>query len=213
MTTTLDELARTGVIAVLRAPSAQSALEAVEALVAGGVTGVEVTYSTPGAPAVIAELGRRHGDAIVLGAGTITTPQQAEQAAAAGARFLVSPGTSPGVVAAMKATGLVTMSGVLTPSEVMTAVELGVDVCKLFPASLGGPAFLKALRGPFPDVVMMPTGGVSPDNVSEWVAAGALAVGAGSDLVPPAALASGDLAVVRERAAAFAAAWREVGRG
>lgn len=212
-TDSLADVRRAGVLAVLRAPSPASALDAIDALLRGGITGIEVTYSTPDAAAVIAEAIRRHGDAALVGAGTVTTAAQAREAADAGAAFLVSPGTTAPVVAAMRATGATVMTGALTPSEVMTAVDLGVDVVKLFPASLGGPAFLKALRGPFPDVPLMPTGGVTPDNLGEWFAAGALAAGAGGDLVPAAALASGDLDEIERRARQFATALVAVREG
>jgi 2-dehydro-3-deoxyphosphogluconate aldolase/(4S)-4-hydroxy-2-oxoglutarate aldolase len=205
MSHTLDTLKSTRVLAVLRAPSAESALKAADALVDGGVTGLEITYSTPDAPAVIRALNDKYGDRIYLGAGTVTTAEQANQAADAGARFLVSPGTRENLSAAMKATGLTVMTGALTPSEVMAAVEYGSDVVKIFPASLGGPAFLRALRGPFPDAPLMPTGGVSPENIGDWFAAGAIAVGAGSDLVSPAALASEDWAAITRRAEMFTA--------
>ena len=202
----LATLKSTRVLAVLRAPSAQSALRAADALVAGGVTGLEITYSTPDAPAVIRALDEKYGDRIYLGAGTVTTEREAEQAADAGARFLVSPGTREALTAAMKATGLVVMTGALSPTEVMAAVEYGSDVVKIFPASLGGPAYLKALRGPFPGVPLMPTGGVSPENIDEWFGAGAIAVGAGGDLCPAAALDAEDWAEITRRAELFSRA-------
>ncbi|WP_353113161.1 bifunctional 4-hydroxy-2-oxoglutarate aldolase/2-dehydro-3-deoxy-phosphogluconate aldolase [Microbacterium sp.] len=203
-----DRLARTrsaGVLAVLRAPSPELALDAAEAIIRGGVTGIEVTYSTPDAPAVIRELIARHGDAALVGAGTVTTPEQAERAAEAGAEFLVSPGTLPDLTRAMLGTGRVVMTGALTPTEVMTALGLGVDVVKIFPASLGGPSYLGALRGPFPDAPLMPTGGVSPDNLADWFAAGAVAVGAGGDLANGASIKAADWADLEARAARFSA--------
>lgn len=204
-----DRLSRTrdaGVLAVLRAPSPEQALDAAEAMIRGGIPGIEVTYSTPDAPAVIRELIARHGDAAYIGAGTVTTPAQADAAAQAGAAFLVSPGTLPDLTRAMRDTGRVVMTGALTPSEVMTAIALGTDVVKIFPASLGGPSYLKALRGPFPDAVLMPTGGVTPGNVADWFAAGAVAVGAGGDLANSASIAAGDWADLEARAARFAEA-------
>jgi len=204
-----DRLARaraTGVLAVLRAPSPEQALDAAEAIIRGGVTGIEVTYSTPDAPAVIRELVSRHGDAAYVGAGTVTTVEQATAAADAGAEFLVSPGTLPDLTRAMLDTGRVVMTGAMTPTEVMGALALGVDVVKIFPASLGGPAYLGALRGPFPDAPLMPTGGVKPDNLAEWFAAGAAAVGAGGDLANSASIKTGDWADLTARAQAFAAA-------
>ncbi len=203
---TLDLLRRNPIVAVLRAPTAEVALSTVDALVAGGVTAIEVTYSTPDAAGVIREVARRHGAGVYLGAGTITTPEQAAEAAEAGAQFLVSPGSVPRIAAAIQATGCVTMLGVLTPTEVMVAQDLGADVVKVFPASLGGPAYLRALRGPFPNAVLMPTGGVNAGNLAEWFAAGAIAVGAGGDLVSSAAMASGDWLAITASARAFVAA-------
>lgn len=206
---TLEAIREAGIFAVLRAPSRQAALGAVDALVAGGVTGIEVTWSTPDAPAVIAEVVRRHGDAVVLGAGTVTTPEQAREAVQAGARFLVSPGTVPEVARAMEQTGAAVVLGALTPSEVMAATALGADVVKIFPASLGGPSYLRALRAPFPDVPMMPTGGVDAADVGQWLDAGAVALGAGGTLCPPAALAAGRFEEVEAAARSFAAALAE----
>ena len=113
------------------------------------------------------------------------------------------------VVASMRATGLPAMAGVLTPTEVMRGVRLGVDVMKLFPGSLGGPSYLRSLRGPFPDIPFMPTGGVSPDNVGDWLAAGAIAVGAGGELASAGDIGSGDFAGIREKGRRFVAAIRE----
>ena len=206
MNNSLTRLGNTRVLAVLRAPSADSALRAADALVAGGITGLEITYSTPNAPAVIRELSARYGDDIYLGAGTVTTSDEAMRAADAGARFLVSPGTRRNLTAAMKSTGLLVMTGALTPSELMAAVEYGTDVVKIFPASLGGPAFLKSLRGPFPDVPLMPTGGVTPDNIGAWFDAGAIAVGAGGDLVSLGDLEAENYDNIERLAARFIAA-------
>lgn len=202
----LDRVRATGLFAVLRAPSAQHAIEASRALVAGGVTGLEVTYSTPDAATVIRELVAEFGERAHVGVGTVTTADQAEEAVSAGAEFLVSPGTLPSLTRAMLDTGATVMTGAMTPSEVMTAVEAGSHVVKLFPASLGGPAFLKALRGPFPGIPFMPTGGVSASNLSEWFGAGAIAAGAGGDLVPSAALQSGDWQRIAAIAKEFAEA-------
>jgi 2-dehydro-3-deoxyphosphogluconate aldolase/(4S)-4-hydroxy-2-oxoglutarate aldolase len=208
----LEALRSAGVVAVLRAPSADKALRTVEALLAGGITGIEVTYSTPDAAEVIAELARRHGDALHLGAGTVITVEQARSAVEAGAKFLVSPGTDARLGQAMLDTGAGVFLGALTPSEVMAAVQIGAHAVKIFPASLGGPSYLKALRGPFPAVPLMPTGGVSADNVGAWLAAGAVAVGAGSDLCSPAAMADNRWDVIEATARSFAAAWATASR-
>jgi 2-dehydro-3-deoxyphosphogluconate aldolase/(4S)-4-hydroxy-2-oxoglutarate aldolase len=158
---------------------------------------------------VIRELAEHFGDDALVGAGTVVTEEHARLAADAGARFLVSPGTTPELTASMKDTGLAVMTGALTPSEVMHALALRTDVVKIFPASLGGPSYVKALRGPFPDAPLMPTGGVTPQNVAEWVDAGAIALGAGGDLVPASALAAGDMAEIERRARSFSTAWTE----
>ena len=201
--TDLDDLAdlrRATVVAVLRAPSAAAAVSTVDALVAGDITGIEITYSTPDAAAAIREIRSRHGDAVYLGAGTILGSDQAEESIAAGAQFLVSPGTEPTLTRTMLDTGVTVLSGALTPSEVMAAMSLGVHVVKLFPASLGGPAYLSALRAPFSEVSFCPTGGVNADNLAEWLAAGAVAVGAGGDLCPTGAMIDGDWAVISAKA-------------
>lgn len=204
--TTLARIRAAGVLAVLRAPSVEAAVAATDALVAGGVTGIEVTYSTPDVPAVLAAVRARHGDAVVLGAGTLLDPEQAAEAAAAGAQYLVSPGLDDELTEAMLATGALVMGGAVTPTEVMRARRLKVDVVKLFPGSIGGPGLLKGLRGPFPDLTFLPTGGVSADNVGAWFAAGAIAVAAGGELCPAAALRDGDHDDITRRAAAFTAA-------
>lgn len=163
----------------------------VEALVAGGVTGIEITFTTPNALEVVKDLDREFSSEILLGVGTLTQVEQAMKAKDAGATFLVSPHTQRNLAAAMTATGLPVMMGALSPSEVFNAWSLGSDVVKIFPGSLGGPGYLKALTGPFPDIPMMPTGGVSEENLGDWFAAGAFAVGAGSKLCPKELAASG----------------------
>ena len=208
----LGQLREVGVIAVIRAPSAAVAVAAVDALVVGGVTGIEVTFSTPDAADVIATVRGRYGPEVFLGAGTVLTGEQADAAVQAGATFLVSPGTTPPVARALTRTGAAVMLGVLTPSELMTAVDLGADVVKLFPASLGGTGLLRSLRGPFPTVPIMPTGGVNPDNLADWLAAGAIAVGAGSELCAPALLRRAAWAELTDRARAFTTAFQRVSR-
>lgn len=204
MSPSLDRVRDTRVFAVIRAPDPDGAIAAVDALVRGGVTGIEITYSTPGVPEVLAAVAERHGDAVLLGAGTLRTPAQAREAVAAGATFLVSPGLDDELVGAMRGTGATTMAGALTPTEVMRAEALGVDVVKLFPAALGGPAYVRALRGPFPDTPFMPTGGVSPANLRDWLDAGVIAVGAGSELCSAPDVAEGRLEAIEAKARGFA---------
>lgn len=195
-----------GIVAVLRADSAQNAQRCAAALVAGGVRGIEITYTTPDAGSAIAALHTEFGAEIALGAGTLTTPGQVQEAAAAGAEFLVSPGTRPELAATMTGTGLATLLGVLTPSEVMLAQECGADAIKIFPAMLGGAGYLAALRGPFPDLCAIPTGGVDPENLASWFRAGAWAVGVGGELCPRALIEGGDWAEITRRAQIHVAA-------
>jgi 2-dehydro-3-deoxyphosphogluconate aldolase / (4S)-4-hydroxy-2-oxoglutarate aldolase len=205
----LKRIAGLGLLAVLRAPDPAGARRAVDALVEAGVLGIEITYSTPEAASVIADVKQSYGDEVLVGAGTLVTHAQVAEAAEAGASYLVSPGLDEEVVASMRATSLPAMAGVLTPTEVMRGVRLGLDVMKLFPGSLGGPTYLRSLRGPFPEVPFMPTGGVSADNVGDWLAAGAVAVGAGSELASAGDISSGDFAGIREKGRSFLKAIRE----
>ena len=183
---TLEKIHALGLLAVIRGPSPELTVKMVDALIAGGVYGIEITYSTPKAPEVVSELAQKHGDKILLGMGTLTEIEHARQAVQAGASFLVSPHCEKNLADAMVATGLPVMIGALTPTEVMQAYRYGSDVVKVFPGSLVGPDYIKALRGPFPNIPMMPTGGVNIENVAQWFAAGVFAVGAGSNLCPTA---------------------------
>jgi len=210
---TLDALESLAVIAVIRAPSAKQALLAIDTLVDAGITGIEVTFTTPEAPLVISQALSHYADRAVVGAGTITNPEQLHQAVAAGAQFLVSPGTEPRLTREMVDTGVVTMTGALTPSEIMLASNLGVDVMKIFPGSLGGPDYLKALRGPFPELRFMPTGGVTASNLAQWFDSGALAVGVGGELVPASAWDTNDVAGIAARAGQFVEALASCGKG
>ncbi|QYJ16291.1 KHG/KDPG aldolase [Rubrobacter xylanophilus DSM 9941] len=180
----LERLGRLGLVAVVRGRSWEDAVEVSEALLEGGVAAIEVAYTTPEAGRALRELARR-GEDFLLGAGTVTSPEQAEEAAASGAGFLVSPGFDPELTAAMLRTGCAALPGVFTPGEVMGALNSGVEALKLFPAGAVGPGYLKALLGPFPGARFVPTGGVTDRNAGEWFAAGAFAVGAGGALAPP----------------------------
>lgn len=203
---TLKQISSLGLVAVIRGPAPDLTIHMVEALVKGGVHGIEITYSTPNAEEVVRQLDKHFGDAITLGMGTLTHPDQAATAQAAGARFLVSPHCEAELSKAMVVTGLAVMIGALTPTEVEAAYRLGSDVVKIFPGSLVGPGYIKALKGPFPNIPMMPTGGVSLENIGEWFAAGVYAVGAGSELCPPQLAREGKFDEITQRAAKFAAA-------
>jgi 2-dehydro-3-deoxyphosphogluconate aldolase/(4S)-4-hydroxy-2-oxoglutarate aldolase len=202
----IERLRADRVIATLRAPDADLALVAVDALVEAGATSIEVTYTVPDAGRVIAEAVRRHGDRALVGAGTLTTPEQVRGARDSGAAFYVSPGFDDEVVAAIGADGPAII-GAYTATEVQRVLAHGVELVKLFPASIGGPALLRALRGPFPEVAFVPTGRIRGDAVPEWIAAGAVAVGAGSELIARDALLRGDRdALVRHAREYLAAA-------
>ena len=199
----LEKVKELGLLAVIRGPSAELTVKMVEALVAGGVKGIEITYSTPNAEEVVSTLARKFGTSILLGMGTLTKPEQSLSAKAAGANFLVSPICDPVLVNSMVDSGLLTMAGALTPTEVFQAYSLGTDVVKIFPGSLGGPAYVKALKGPFPYIPMMPTGGVNAANAADWFAAGVVAVGAGSELCPPQLAKEGKFEEISQKAADF----------
>jgi 2-dehydro-3-deoxyphosphogluconate aldolase/(4S)-4-hydroxy-2-oxoglutarate aldolase len=192
-TTALDRLAAEGVLAVIRAPDAEGAVHAGRALVRGGVRALEVAFTTPDAAEAIAELAR--DPAVLVGAGTVLTAEQARAAIEAGARFLVSPGLVEPVLELGGEAGVLAIPGALTPTEVLAAARRA-PVVKLFPASLGGPAYLRALLAPLPQLRVIPTGGVSAANIADWCAAGAFALGVGGDLCAPAAIAARDDAAI-----------------
>jgi 2-dehydro-3-deoxyphosphogluconate aldolase/(4S)-4-hydroxy-2-oxoglutarate aldolase len=170
-------------VAVVRARDADEAVAIAEALYAGGVEAIELTFSTPGIEQALREVRDRFG-ALLLGAGTITTSEQAHTAADSGVDFLVSPHLDPALLDSMLETGLLALPGVMTPSEVALALRGGAEVLKLFPASSVGIDHMTGLFGPFPGLQIVPTGGISVVDALEWLSAGALAVGLGSDLLP-----------------------------
>ena len=198
-----EQVKKLGLLAVIRGPSAELTVKIVDALIGGGVLGIEVTYTTPNAEDVVKTLAEKYGERIVLGMGTLTNPEQAITAKKAGASFLVSPVCEVELVKSMVASGLLCMAGALTPTEVLQAYNLGVDIVKVFPGSLGGPAYIKALKGPFPYIPMMPTGGVDADNVADWFAVGVVAIGAGSKLCPSQLAKEGKFDEISKRAAEF----------
>lgn len=199
----LERIHALGLLAVIRGPNPELTLRMVDALVEGGVLGIEITYSTPSAGNVVKSLAQTYGDRIVLGMGTLTTPEQADEAKDAGAQFIVSPHCEEKLAEAMLSTGLAVMIGALTPTEVFTAYRWGSDVVKIFPGSMVGPEYIKALRGPFPHIPMMPTGGVDRDNIGAWFKAGAFAVGAGSNLCPTEWAKEGRFADITAQARSF----------
>ena len=206
---TLAKLKEIGLVAVLRGPSPELTLQMVGALIAGGVQAVEITYSTPNAAEVTRQLDKKYGSAIILGMGTLTEPEQVTEAHGAGAKFIVSPICTPELGKAMVSSGLAVMIGAMTATEIYQAFKMGSDVVKIFPGSLVGPGYVKAIKGPFPNIPIMPTGGVSATNVGEWFAAGVFGVGAGSELCPPNLAKEGKFEEITLRAREFVAAVKE----
>jgi 2-dehydro-3-deoxyphosphogluconate aldolase/(4S)-4-hydroxy-2-oxoglutarate aldolase len=193
---------RAAALPVLRLRSAALAMRAVDVLLEGGLTVFEVTLTIPDALGAIRALVARLGDRAVIGAGTVLTAADARACIDAGAQFLVSPGLDPGVVTTARERDCVVAPGALTPTEVMTAMAMGADFVKIFPCSaVGGPKYIRALRGPFPHVKLVPTGGVTAATAAEYLDAGATAVGLGSDFVDDKMLAQeGGEAVLAARA-------------
>jgi 2-dehydro-3-deoxyphosphogluconate aldolase/(4S)-4-hydroxy-2-oxoglutarate aldolase len=186
-----------GIVPVVRATSAKQAISAAVAVAAGGITIVEVTMTVPGALDAISQLIKTLGSEVIVGAGTVLDAQAARQCFDAGAEFLVSPGLDLGTIKAAQDAGKLIMAGALTPTEVITAWKAGADFVKVFPASaVGGAAYLKALRGPLPQVPLVPTGGVNLNTAADFLRAGASALGVGGELVLAAALKTGETAQI-----------------
>jgi 2-dehydro-3-deoxyphosphogluconate aldolase/(4S)-4-hydroxy-2-oxoglutarate aldolase len=181
-----------GVIPVVRASSTSEAEQLVEAIFAGGISIVEITMTVPDAISLIRDVVHKHGKHVLIGAGTVTTAEQAADCLDAGVEFLVSPGLSVPVLQLATARGKLAIPGALTPTELMTAREHGANLVKIFPcSSAGGASHIKALRAPFPDALLIPTGGVNLASAAEYLSAGAFALGVGAELANLAALRSG----------------------
>ncbi|QIS19269.1 bifunctional 4-hydroxy-2-oxoglutarate aldolase/2-dehydro-3-deoxy-phosphogluconate aldolase [Nocardia terpenica] len=201
MTTALDVIRADRVLTVVRAPRIPDPLALAEALAGSGIRTVELTFTTPG---VLDALRAASGSArAVLGAGTVLTGDQAAAAIDSGARFLVTPGIRAEVAAVALRRDIPVVMGAFTPSEVMQALDLGAAAVKIFPARALGPGYLKDLLGPFPDTAFIPSGGVNAANAADFLAHGAVAVTAGTDVVAPADVASGRWSEIAARAAAF----------
>ena len=191
-----------GVVIVIRGNDLQEAIKTVEACYKGGIKVIEVTFTVPRADELIKILVEKYaGSDMLVGAGTVLDPETARIAMLAGAQFIVSPSLNVDTIKMCNRYGVPVMSGVMTPTEAQTAMEYGVDILKLFPGDIAKPAGLKALKGPFPNANIMPTGGVSQDNVEEWFKVGAYAVGAGSFLTKDAK--TGDFDKVEKTCRAF----------
>jgi 2-dehydro-3-deoxyphosphogluconate aldolase/(4S)-4-hydroxy-2-oxoglutarate aldolase len=206
----LKHIEEIGVIPVVRAASAEEAVAVAEAIGEGGIPVLEITMTVPGAVTVIAELSKRYGDRVLVGAGTVLDPEVAGNCIKAGAQFVVSPALNLNTIERCNRDGIVIFPGALTPTEVVTAWQAGADAVKVFPCSaVGGPKYLRALKAPLPQVRLVPTGGVSLTTAKDFIAAGAWALGVGADLVNTEAIRLGNRESVITAARAYIAAIRE----
>ncbi|MDH7489121.1 MAG: bifunctional 4-hydroxy-2-oxoglutarate aldolase/2-dehydro-3-deoxy-phosphogluconate aldolase [Anaerolineae bacterium] len=191
---------RTGVIAIVRLDSAESLQKVADAILEGGIDIIEFTMTTPGALDILDKATAKFGDRVILGAGTVLDAESARAAVLAGARFVVSPNLNARTVELCHRYGVVAVPGVLTPTEIVAAMEAGADLIKVFPASLGGPEYIKAVRAPLPQAPLVPTGGVEVSNAVDYIRAGAVAVAIGGSLVNKKWVAAGDFAKMTETA-------------
>lgn len=199
----LNKLTEAGVVAVIRAENEEQAILISKACLAGGVKGIELTFTVPGADQVIRTLSEQFGREMLIGAGTVLDSETARIAILAGANYIISPAFNAETAKLCNRYQIPYMPGCMTITEMITAMEAGCDVIKLFPGSAFGPDFVKGVKGPLPQVNIMPTGGVNIDNADQWIKAGCIAVGAGSDLTGPAK--TGDYEGVTQLAKQFVA--------
>ena len=205
---TVQQIEQCGVVAVIRLQDPDRLKGVIDALGAGGVRALEVTMTVPRAIQLIDAIAPTLPDGFVIGAGTILDPETARAAILAGARFVVGPVFNRAVVDLCHRYDVAVMPGCFTPTEILQAWEAGADVVKVFPATALGPSYVKDVRGPLPQVKLMPTGGVSLDNAGDWIAAGAVAIGVGTAMVDAKAVAAGDWAAITQKAARFVEAVR-----
>ncbi|HET8824525.1 MAG TPA: bifunctional 4-hydroxy-2-oxoglutarate aldolase/2-dehydro-3-deoxy-phosphogluconate aldolase [Terriglobales bacterium] len=195
-----------GIVPVVRASSGQQAIQAAEAVCAGGISIVELTMTVPGAIEVIAQLVKSMSNDVLVGAGTVLDAETAQRCLDAGAQFLVSPGTDLPTIQLAKQKGILIMAGALTPTEVITAWKAGSEFVKIFPCgTVGGAKYIKALKAPLPQVPMVPTGGVNLETAADFLRAGASALGIGGELISASALKSGNLQAITDSAKRYVA--------
>jgi 2-dehydro-3-deoxyphosphogluconate aldolase/(4S)-4-hydroxy-2-oxoglutarate aldolase len=199
-----------GLVAVVRSQDSRQLVEVVRALADGGVNVVEITMSVPGALDVLGQVRQALGDRVLLGAGTVLDPETARAVLLAGAEYVVSPTLNLDVIRLCRRYDKLVMPGAFTPTEILTAWEAGADIVKVFPADVVGPAFFKALRGPLPQIRVMPTGGVDLTTAASFLRAGACCLGVGSQLVEPEAVAQRNFDRIRELAGQYAAVVKHV---
>lgn len=196
----LDLIRKTGVVAIMRAKSSGQLLRAADAIRAGGLGVIEVTMTTPGALAIIEQAVAKYDQDVLFGAGTVLDAESARAAILAGAQFIVSPSFKPALVEICRRYSIPVIPGAFTPTEILTAWECGADMVKVFPASFGGPALIKAIKAPLPQIELVPVGGVNLDTTAEFIRAGAAAVGVGSELINQKLLDAQDFATLTDRA-------------
>lgn len=203
----LSQITGIGIVPVVRTSSAETAILAIEAIYRGGVRAAEITMTVPGAVHALEKVADQFGDKIVLGAGTVLDPETARICMLAGAEFFVTPSLKPATIEVAKRYSKVVCPGALTPTEVLTAWEAGADVVKIFPCgNVGGPKYIKALKGPFPQIEMIPTGGVNLETAGEFLKAGACAVAVGGELVDGKLIREGRYDLIEEKARQYLAA-------
>ncbi|HUE14433.1 MAG TPA: bifunctional 4-hydroxy-2-oxoglutarate aldolase/2-dehydro-3-deoxy-phosphogluconate aldolase [Planctomycetaceae bacterium] len=202
-TENLQRVLDTGIVAILRAPSSEQLANVARALFEGGIDVIEVTFTVPNALEILAALKKDLGSRVLLGAGTVLDPETARAALLAGAEFLVSPSLNPDVIRLCNRYDKLVMPGAFTPTEILAAWEAGAEIIKVFPSDAVGPSYLKALKGPFPQIRLMPTGGVNLQTLPEFIKAGACAVGVGSSLVEPQAIREGKFDRLRDLAGQY----------
>lgn len=208
--TQLRHILDCGIVAVVRSPDSQQLVEVVRALADGGVTVAEITMTVPDALGVLRQVRQALGERVLLGAGTILDTETARAALLAGAEYLVAPTLNLDVIRLCQRYSKLVMPGAFTPTEILTAWEAGADIIKVFPAEVVGPAFFKAMRGPLPQVRLMPTGGVDLNTAADFLRAGACCLGLGSQLVEPRAVAERDFDRIRDLACQYVAIVKSV---
>ncbi|MDQ2948593.1 MAG: bifunctional 4-hydroxy-2-oxoglutarate aldolase/2-dehydro-3-deoxy-phosphogluconate aldolase [Acidobacteriota bacterium] len=202
--TILSSIIEIGIVPVVRTETAEGAIRAIEAIYRGGIRVAEITMTVPGALRALEKVADQFGDRIILGAGTVLDPETARSCMLAGAQFFVTPSLNLKTIAMAKRYSKVIMPGALTPTEVVTAWEAGGDAIKIFPCSaVGGAKYIKALRAPFPQIEMVPTGGVNLETAADFLRAGSCAVGVGGELIDSATIREGRFEVFEERARQF----------
>ncbi len=199
----IDDIVKTRMIAILRLEQYEKALEITDALLAGGISMLEITLTGRGAYQAIASIRRTTGGRVRVGVGTVLHPQAVADAVDAGAEFVVTPVLRTSIIAACQSLQVPIICGALTPTEALTAYEAGADLIKIFPARFGGPAYLRDILGPLPQLRLVPTGGVSVENARAYIEAGAVAVAAGGNLVASQAVANEDWVAISANARAY----------